>query len=238
MILFPAIDLLGSKAVRLYKGDYDNVTVYSSSPLDVAKSFKADGAEFLHVVDLDGARDGSNANFETIKKIISESGLKVEVGGGIRSEETVEKYLSAGAFRVILGTAAITEPDFLKKAVEKHGEKIAVGADIKDGFVAIKGWKEVSSKSCFDFFKDMSSIGVKTIICTDISKDGVLSGTNLELYRELSAKFNVDIVASGGVSSLDDIRALKSMNIYGAILGKALYAGMLSLRDAAAEVSE
>ncbi len=238
MILFPAIDLLGGKAVRLYKGDYDNVTVYSSSPLDVAKSFKADGAEFLHVVDLDGARDGSNANFETIKKIISESGLKVEVGGGIRSEETVEKYLSAGAFRVILGTAAITEPDFLKKAVEKHGEKIAVGADIKDGFVAIKGWKEVSSKSCFAFFKDMSSIGVKTIICTDISKDGVLSGTNLELYRELSAKFNVDIVASGGVSSLDDIRALKSMNIYGAILGKALYAGMLSLRDSAAEVSE
>lgn len=232
MELFPAIDLIGGCAVRLVKGDYAQKTVYSDNPAEVAKSFAAAGAKYLHVVDLEGAKDGGTPNLETIQNIVENGGLLVEVGGGIRSEEVIKKYLDAGVFRVILGTAAVQNPVFLEEMVQKYGEKIAVGVDIKDGMVAIKGWTEVSQESCFDFCEKLQKIGVKTIICTDISKDGLLSGTNLELYKELSEKFSVDIVASGGVTTLDDVKKLADMGMYGAILGKALYTGNIDLKAA------
>lgn len=232
MELFPAIDLIGGCAVRLVKGDYAQKTVYSDNPAEVAKSFAAAGAKYLHVVDLEGAKDGGTPNLETIQNIVEKGGLLVEVGGGIRSEEVIKKYLDAGVFRVILGTAAVQNPVFLEEMVQKYGEKIAVGVDIKDGMVAIKGWTEVSAESCFDFCEKLQKIGVKTIICTDISKDGLLSGTNLELYKELSEKFSVDIVASGGVTTLDDVKKLADMGMYGAILGKALYTGNIDLKAA------
>lgn len=232
MNLFPAIDLIGGKAVRLVKGDYEQVTVYSDYPVKVAKYFEGCGARYIHVVDLEGARDGTLANIDTIKAIIKETSLFVEVGGGIRSMETVEKYIEAGAQRVIIGTAAVTDPEFLREAVEKYGNKIVVGVDIKDGFVAIKGWKETSALACFDFCEQLAELGVDTIICTDISKDGLLSGTNLGLYAELSERFKMNITASGGVSTLDDVRRLAEMGMYGAILGKAIYTGNIDLREA------
>ena len=232
MYIFPAIDLLDGKAVRLQKGDYNKVTVYSNEPEAVAKSFENEGAQFLHVVDLDGAKDGTTANFETVQKIISETGLSVEIGGGIRDIERVKRYMDIGVDRVIIGTAAVTDPDFLKEAVRLYGDRIVVGVDIKDGFVAIKGWLEVSELSCLDFCKKLSCMGVNTIICTDISKDGMMSGTNIALYDELSQNLGMNIIASGGVSSLEDVKTLSQMNIYGAILGKALYTGAIRLRDA------
>lgn len=232
MKLFPAIDIIEGCAVRLVKGDYAKKTVYSTQPVAVAKSFAEAGATYLHLVDLEGAKDGGTPNLEVIREIVNESGLLVEVGGGIRSEETVEKYLEAGVFRVILGTAAVNHPQFLIKMVEKYGDKIAVGVDIKDGKVAVKGWTELSEESCFDFCEKLEKIGVKTIICTDISKDGLLAGTNLALYKEMSEKFRVDIVASGGVTTLEDVDQLQSMGLYGAILGKALYTGNIDLKQA------
>lgn len=238
MYLFPAIDLIGGQAVRLVKGDYAQKTVYSSSPVEVAKSFYEAGAEFLHVVDLDGAKSGNTDNISVIADIIKESGLKVEVGGGIRSEEVIKKYLDAGVYRVILGTVAVENPDFCREMCAKYNEKIAVGVDIKDGFVAIKGWTEVAQKTCFEFCKELEEMGVKTVICTDISKDGLLSGTNLELYRELQGKFNIDFTASGGVTSLDDVKALMEIGVYGAILGKALYTGNIDLKEAVALTKE
>ena len=238
MNIFPAIDLIDGCAVRLYKGDYSKKTVYSDDPVSVAKGFAEAGASFIHIVDLDGARDGSNANIETVRRIVKESGLKAEIGGGIRSKEAIEKYLDLGVMRVILGTAAVTDEDFLISSVKEYGERVAVGVDIKDGFVAIKGWTETSRLGCFEFCEKLSSIGVKTVICTDISKDGVMSGTNIDLYKRLSDRFTMDIVASGGVSSIDNIKTLANMNMYGAILGKALYTGAVDLREAleAAEV--
>ena len=232
MKIFPAIDLYGGKAVRLFKGDYSKMTVYSENPLEVARNFEQKGAEFIHLVDLEGAKDGTTPNFETVKSIAENTRLFTEIGGGIRSIETVEKYLGAGVDRVILGTAAVENQDFLKVAVNKYGEKIAVGVDIKDGFVAVKGWTEASSYSCFDFCEKMRETGVKTLICTDISKDGAMQGTNRELYRELAEKFDIDIVASGGVSTLDDIKALKKLGLYGAIIGKAYYIGAIDLKEA------
>ena len=232
MNIFPAIDLIGGQAVRLVKGDYGKVTVYSNSPAEVAKSFEECGASFMHIVDLDGAKDGSTVNFDTVKEIVLGTSLSVEVGGGIRSMDTVKRYVDIGVDRVIIGTAAVKDPEFLKEAVEAYGDHIAVGVDVKDGMVAIKGWTEVSEFSCYDFCEKMQSVGVKTIICTDISKDGMMSGTNLELYSELGKRFNMNIIASGGVSSLDDVKALAKMNVYGAILGKALYTGAVDLREA------
>lgn len=234
MIILPAIDMYDKKAVRLYKGDYKQMTVYSENPVEIALDFKNAGAEFIHLVDLEGAKDGTTPNIDVVEKIIKETGLKTEIGGGIRNRETLEKYLSIGVSRVILGTAAVTDREFLLWAVEKYGERIAVGADIKDGFVAIKGWLEKSEIKCEDFFSDMEKVGVKTIICTDISKDGAMQGTNRELYKELSANFNIDIVASGGVSSIDDIKALREMNLYGAIVGKAYYINAIDLKEAIA----
>jgi phosphoribosylformimino-5-aminoimidazole carboxamide ribotide isomerase len=232
MNIFPAIDLYDKKAVRLYKGDYDKMTVYSENPSEIALDFKRAGAKFVHVVDLEGAKDGTTPNIDTVEKIAKESGLFVEIGGGIRSMEVLDRYFSVGVNRAILGTAAVTDEDFLKEAVAKHGEKIAVGADVKEGYIAIKGWIEKSEYTLDAFFEKMQSLGVKTVICTDISKDGAMRGTNLSLYRELSEKYSVDIVASGGVSTLSDVRELAKMNIYGAIIGKAYYTGAIKIEDA------
>ena len=232
MLIFPAIDLYDKKAVRLYKGDYNQMTVYSETPLEVAKGFKAAGAEYIHMVDLEGAKDATTPNFDVVAAVAGESGLKVEIGGGIRNEETVKKYIDAGVMRVILGTAALNDRAFLERVCEKYGDKIAVGADLKDGQVAVKGWLETSDVSGMDFLSQMQELGVKTVICTDISRDGAMRGTNRELYKTLSQKFTMDIVASGGVSTLDDIKALKNMNLYGAIVGKAIYTGDILLSEA------
>ena len=232
MHIFPAIDLYGGKAVRLYKGDYDRMTVYSTDPLSVARDFERAGARFVHLVDLEGARDGTTPNLDVVERVAREVGLFVEIGGGIRSMETVDAYLSRGVGRVILGTAAVNDKEFLKAAIEKYGERVAVGAAVKDGKIAIKGWLEVSEYTLDEFFLEMEQLGVKTIICTDISKDGAMRGTNREMYRELSEKYKIDIVASGGVSSLDDIAALSDMKLYGAIIGKAYYTGAIDLKEA------
>ncbi len=237
MNIFPAIDILGGCAVRLFKGDYDQMTIYSTEPVEIAKDFENAGAKFIHLVDLEGAKSGTTPNIDIIRKIRAESSLFIEVGGGIRSMETIRTYLDAGVDRVILGTAAVNDPDFLKEAVETYGEKIAVGVDIKDGFVAIKGWTEKSEHDGMEFCKKMQELGVKTIICTDISKDGAMKGTNRELYRQLSEDLHIDIIASGGVSSIDDVKALADMNLYGAIIGKAYYTGAIDLRKAL-EVSQ
>ena len=232
MNIFPAIDLYERKAVRLFKGDYAEMTVYSDNPIEIARDFEAKGAKFIHIVDLEGAKNGETPNFDTVKEIAQNTGLFCEIGGGIRSLDTVEKYLSAGLDRVILGTAAVTDEEFLRAAVEKYGDKIAVGVDIKDGFVAVKGWTEKSEYSCFDFCEKMREIGVKTLICTDISRDGAMKGTNRQLYKELSEKFDMNITASGGVSSIDDIKALRQLDLYGAIIGKAYYIGAIDLCEA------
>ncbi len=232
MLIFPAIDLYEGKAVRLYKGRYEDMTVYSEDPLSVARDFEKKGATYIHMVDLEGAKDGTTPNLFVVERVAKNTALRVEIGGGIRSMETIEKYLSAGVYRVILGTAAITDKEFLKEAIAKYGERIAVGADIKDGFVAIKGWLETSSVFCEDFFAEMQELGVRTVICTDVSKDGAMKGTNLSLYRILSRRFSVDIVASGGVSSLEDVKALREMGLYGAIVGKAYYTGAIELKEA------
>ncbi len=232
MNIFPAIDLIDKKVVRLLRGDYSKMTVYSENPLEVAKKFEAEGAEFLHMVDLDGAKSGETPNYDVVSDIVKNTGLNVEIGGGIRNMQTVEKYISCGVYRVILGTAAIKDREFLKEAAKKHGEKIAVGADIKDGFVAASGWFEKSDYNIFDFCRMLSELGIKTVIVTDVSKDGAMIGTNHELYKELSEKFGMDFVASGGVSSMEDIKKLKKLNLGGAIIGKAIYTGDINLKEA------
>ena len=232
MIIFPAIDIVGGKAVRLFKGDYAQMTVYNDDPSAVARDFEACGATHVNLVDLEGAKDGGTPNLETVKKIREVTNLFIEIGGGIRNVETVDRYLSAGVDRVILGTAAVNDPKFLKNAVTKYGDKIAVGVDIKDGFVAIKGWLEKSQYTGFEFCEKMQALGVSCIICTDVSKDGAMKGTNLPLYREMSQKFSMNITASGGVSTLQDVKALREMDVYGCIIGKAYYTGAIDLKEA------
>ncbi|MBQ7412337.1 MAG: 1-(5-phosphoribosyl)-5-[Clostridia bacterium] len=232
MNIFPAIDLFDKKAVRLFKGDYNQMTVYSNNPIEIARDFEAKGAKFIHMVDLEGAKDGTTPNLEIVAQVAKETGLFVEIGGGIRSMETLEKYFSAGVDRAILGTSAVTDEEFLKMAVNAYGDKIAVGADVKDGYIAIKGWLEKSTLTLDAFFEKMQSLGVKTIICTDISKDGAMRGTNLKMYKELSEKYSLDIVASGGVSTIDDVIELRKMDLYGAIIGKAYYIGAIDLEKA------
>lgn len=232
MKIFPAIDLRGGKVVRLLKGDYDQMTVFGDDPLAAAKKFAAAGAEFLHVVDLDGAKDGDNPNFDVVRALALESGLKVEIGGGIRSEETIKRYLDAGVWRVILGTIAVKDPDFTADMIRKYGGRVAVGVDIDGRKAAIHGWTEVSEITVDQIFARLAADGVSYIICTDISKDGAMEGTNRQLYRELSEKYPVDIVASGGVSSMEDVAALADMGVYGAIIGKALYTGDIDLAEA------
>lgn len=232
MLIYPAIDLYNSKAVRLFKGDYQQMTIYNDNPVEVALDFKNSGATHIHLVDLEGAKTGETPNFDTVKSIKNTTGLFCEIGGGIRDMDTIDKYVSAGIDRVILGTAAVTNEGFVAQAVSKYGDKIAVGIDIKDGFVAIKGWTEKSNIDAFDFFEQMVNIGVKTIICTDISKDGAMQGTNHDLYKALSEKFNVDIIASGGVSSIEDIKKLRTLDIHSAIIGKAYYTGAINIKEA------
>ena len=232
MILFPAIDLFEGKAVRLYKGDYGQMTVYSEHPEEIAADFAACGATHIHLVDLEGARSGETPNLETVLKIRESSGLFCEIGGGIRSMEIVDRYLGAGLYRVILGTAAVADEGFLRSAVEKYGAKIATGADIRDGYVAVKGWTEQSGVTMDAFFEKMERIGVATVICTDISRDGAMRGTNREMYRTLSQKYSLQITASGGVSTMEDVRQLREMDLYGAIIGKAYYTGDIDLKKA------
>lgn len=232
MNIFPAIDLYDGKAVRLLKGDYQKMTVYGENPLEIARDFENSGAEFLHVVNLEGAKTGDTPNLAAIERIVKNTSLFTEVGGGIRTLETVEKYVNIGVKRIILGTAAVNNEGFLISAVKKYGEKIAVGIDIKDGFVAIKGWTDLSKFTPFEFCAKMQDIGVKTVICTDVSRDGAMQGTNIDLYKEMSEKFDINIIASGGVSSIDDIKRLKSLGIYGAIIGKAYYTKAISLAEA------
>lgn len=232
MLIFPAVDLYEGEAVRLYKGDYNQKTVYSNDPVSVALDFKKKGASAIHLVDLEGAKNGDTPNFDTVCRIKAESGLFAEIGGGIRDMDTIDRYIGAGLDRVILGTAAVTSEGFVEEAVAKYKEKIAVGIDIKDGAVAIKGWTQSSGIDAFDFCEKMAKIGVDTIICTDISKDGAMIGTNRELYRELSEKFSMNITASGGVSSIDDVSALTRLGLYGAIIGKAYYTGDIDLAEA------
>ena len=235
MFIFPAIDLYEGKAVRLYKGDYNQMTVYSDKPLEVARDFEKSGAKHLHIVDLEGARDGTTPNLDTVRALKQNTSLFCEIGGGIRNMDIVDRYIAAGVDRVILGTAAVTNPEFAAEAAKKYGEKIAVGVDIKDGFVAVKGWTEKSEETAIEFCKKMQSIGITTLICTDISKDGAMQGTNVELYKTLSKELNMQIIASGGVSSLDDVKSLRKLDIYGAIIGKAYYTGAVSISDAVEE---
>ena len=232
MEILPAIDLYEKKAVRLFKGDYSQMTVYSEDPVSVAMDFRNCGAKYIHVVDLEGAKDGTTPNIDVVTDIVKRTGLSVEIGGGIRTMETLKKYFDAGVSRVILGTAAVSDEDFLKKAIAEYGDGIAVGADVKDGYIAIKGWLEKSEYTLDSFFSKMQSYGVKTVICTDISKDGAMRGTNLEMYKTLSQKYTVNIIASGGVSSLDDVKKLREMNLYGAIIGRAYYVGAIDLKQA------
>ena len=232
MYIYPAIDLYEGKAVRLFKGDYAQMTVYSENPAEVAEAFSSAGAKHIHLVDLEGAKKGEPANLETIARIMEAADLFVEVGGGIRNMKTVEQYLAIGVDRVILGTAAVTDPAFLEAALAKFGEKIAVGVDIKDGYVAIKGWTEKSSVTAEAFFARMETLGVKTVICTDISRDGAMKGTNRELYKTLSEQYAIDLIASGGVSTMEDVKALADMKLHGAIIGKAYYIGAIDLKEA------
>lgn len=232
MKIFPAIDLYNHKAVRLFKGDYEQMTVYSNDPVSVARDFEKQGAEYIHVVDLAGAKEGKPVHLDVVASIANETDLFIEIGGGIRDMATVDAYLSAGASRVILGTAAVQDEDFLRSAIKKYGDKIAVGADVRDGKIAIKGWIEKSEYSLDDFLTKMVGLGVKTVICTDVSKDGAMKGTNRELYKDIVANYKIELIASGGVSSMDDIVALKGLGVDGAIVGKAYYIGAIDLKKA------
>ena len=232
MIILPAIDIIDGKAVRLYKGDYNQVTVYNDDPLEVAKDFERCGATHIHIVDLEGAKNGETPNIETVKRIVENTNLSAEIGGGIRSMKVIEQYMSIGVDRVILGTAAVKNDGLLLDALRDYNDRIVVGIDVKDGYVAIKGWTENSAFTLDRFCRKMQNMNVKTIICTDISKDGAMKGTNRELYKYLSEKYSMKIRASGGVSSIDDVKALRDMDIHGAIIGKAYYTGAIDLKEA------
>ena len=236
MILLPAIDLYEKKVVRLTRGDYAQMTVYNDDPVAQAKLFQDAGAQWLHTVDLEGAKDGSTPNYSVIEAICKDTNLKVEIGGGIRSLDVIARYLDAGVERVILGTQAVTDPEFLEAAVCRFGSHAAVGVDLKEGAIAIRGWKETVPEPAEQFFARLCALGVRTVICTDVSRDGLLGGTNVALYRELSQRFDLDLIASGGVSSIKDLQQLKQIGLYGAILGKALYTGALELHRALKEV--
>ena len=233
MILFPAIDLYEGRAVRLFKGRYEDMTVYSEHPEEVARDFTASGCTHIHIVDLEGAKSGETPNLPTVLKIREATGAFCEIGGGVRSMEVIDRYLSSGVDRVILGTAAVADEALLRAALGKYGDRIAVGADIRDGYVAVKGWTETSSVTAEAFFARMEALGAETVICTDISKDGAMRGTNLALYESLAEKYRVNLTASGGVSSPEDVRRLAALGLYGAIIGKAYYTGALDLGEAA-----
>lgn len=232
MLIFPAIDLFEGKAVRLLKGEYDQMTVYNEAPLAVARDFAACGATCLHLVDLEGAKSGTTPNIDTIRRLAAETDLFTEVGGGIRNMDTVRAYLSAGVDRVILGTAALQDEAFLTEALAEYGDRIAVGVDIRNGKVAIRGWVETSETDAMEFMAKLEQLGVRTVICTDISRDGAMAGTNHDLYAELMERFQMNVIASGGVSAIEDVRRLAAKNLHGAIIGRAYYTGAISLREA------
>lgn len=232
MIILPAIDLYGGQAVRLYQGDYRRMTVYDTDPLNTVRRFEQAGAGWLHLVDLEGAKSGGRENFSVIRHIAAHTDLRIELGGGIRSLESIEQYLALGVSRVILGTAAVTGEGFAARAAAAYGERIAVGVDIKQGRVAMRGWTEQSGYTYREFCVRMREAGVQTLICTDVSRDGALQGSNLSLYRELCAAFPLNIIASGGVSSLAEVQALAELGLYGAIIGKAYYTGAIDLKQA------
>lgn len=232
MLIFPAIDLYEGRAVRLYKGDYAKMTVYSENPVAVARDFASQGARQMHTVDLEGARDGGTPNLGIIERIAKETGLFVECGGGLRDMAAIDRAFAAGVGRVILGTAAVSDERLLAESVQKYGEKIAVGADLRDGRVAIRGWREDSGLTAEDFLRKVEALGVRTVICTDISRDGAMRGANAELYERLQREFGLELIASGGVSSLEDVARLRALGLYGAIIGKAYYTGDIALREA------
>lgn len=240
MKFFPAIDLKNGQVVRLLKGDYNKMTVYGEDPLEVAREFQMAGAEYLHVVDIDGAIDGDVANFQAIKDIIDGTDLKVEIGGGVRDENRIIEFGKIGALRVIIGTMAVKDPEFTSRMIRKHGPNVAVGVDISNGNVAIQGWTEVTDRSADDLFKDLIDEGVHTIICTDISRDGAMEGSNINLYSHLVKEYDgyVDIIASGGISSIDEIRELHDIGISGVIIGRALYTGAIDLSQAIKEFGD
>ena len=238
MLIFPAIDLVGGKAVRLFKGDYNQMTVYDDDPLNTVRRFEAAGATYLHMVDLEGARDGGTPNFDTVKRVVENTKLFVEIGGGIRDMAVIEKYMAAGVKRVILGTAAIADEAFTRDAIARFGEGIALGADVRDGEVAIRGWLELSGMTLDAFCEKYQAMGLNTLICTDISRDGAMVGANRALYADLQRKYRMDIVASGGVSSMEDVRALAALELYGAIIGKACYTGAIDLKKAIEEATQ
>ena len=238
MLIYPAIDLVGGKAVRLFKGDYNQMTVYDDDPLNTARRFEAAGATYLHMVDLEGARDGGTPNFDTVKQVVENTNLFVEIGGGIRDMAVIEKYMAAGVKRVILGTAAIADEAFTRDAIARFGEGIALGADVRDGEVAIRGWLELSGMTLDAFCEKYQAMGLNTLICTDISRDGAMVGANRALYADLQRKYRMDIVASGGVSSMEDVRALAALGLYGAIIGKACYTGAIDLKKAIEEATQ
>ena len=238
MKIYPAIDLYGGKVVRLYKGNYDEMVVYNDNPVVVAEDFVRSGATHVHLVDLEGAKSGTTPNIEVIKAIVAACpNAFIEVGGGIRSMDIAEAYIAAGVSRIILGTAAVTNPDFLDEALSQFGAKVGVGVDIKDGFVAINGWTEKSNLDGYEFIRQLEKRGVQTVICTDVSRDGAMKGANHQLYAKLAADTSLKIIASGGVSSLEDVKILAAMNIHGAIIGKAYYTGAIDLAQAI-EVAE
>ena len=240
MKIFPAIDLRGGRVVRLLKGDYSKVTVYGEDPFEVAERFEDMGAEYLHVVDLDGAIDGSQPNFAAVKEIIEGTGLKVEIGGGIRNEDIIVSYAQAGALRVIIGTMAIRDPEFTARMIRKHQSNVAVGVDITGSRVAISGWTEITDITVDDMFQELIDDGVRTIICTDIAKDGAMQGTNLELYKHLVRDYGgyVDIIASGGISAMEEIEKLRNIGVDGAIIGRALYTGAIDLKEVIKEFQD
>ncbi len=231
MKIFPAIDIINKKAVRLTQGDYEKMTVFNDNPVEVAKKFEEKGAKYLHIVDLDGAKNGTLDNFNVVKEIVDETNLFVEIGGGIRDLDRIDKYIELGVDRVILGTAAVNDYEFLKTAVKEYGEKIALGIDAKDGFVAVEGWKKKTDIDSFDFCIKARDIGVKNIIYTDIAKDGAMQGTNIDAFKRLMKIEGLNIIASGGVSSFEDIKQLRELKLDGAIIGKAIYLGAIELKE-------
>lgn len=235
MIILPAMDLLDGKPVRLYQGDYKRKESVGDDAFLIARQFKAAGASYLHLVDLNGAKMGKPCNFALIQKIVAEIGIPVEVGGGIRTFSDIERYLQCGAKRIILGTAALENPSFLKEALCRYGDRLAVGLDCKDGYVYGNGWLSASQTDYITFAKEMELLGVKTLIVTDISRDGTMQGPNLAMLKELSKVVNIQLIASGGIRDLHHIKQLCELGIYGAITGKALYANTLSLKEAIEE---
>ena len=238
MLIFPAIDLVGGKAVRLYKGDYNQMTVYDDDPLNAALRFQAAGATHLHMVDLEGARDGGTPNFDAVRRVAENTRLFVEIGGGIRDMDVIERYLAVGVKRVILGTAAIADEAFTRAALQRFGDAIALGADVRDGEVAIRGWLELSGMTLDAFCEKYQHLDVRTLICTDISRDGAMRGANRALYADLQRKYRMNIVASGGVSTMEDVVALAGLGLYGAIIGKACYTGDIDLKQAIEEAAQ